>query len=235
MKKQEFLKRINKQLIISVQGVEEEPTNNAKFLAISARAVVAGGAKVLRCSQVAHIKAIKKELGQNFPIIGLIKKRFKDSEVFITPTKKEIDSLAKIGVEAIALDATLRKRVAGAELEELVKYAKTNYPNIALMADCATEEEIVNADRLGFDIVSSTLRGYTKNTKGESNTKDDFAFVKKIMKLNLKSIFITEGGIWTPEDAAKALRISDAVVVGSAITRPHLIAQKYFEASKGIK
>lgn len=228
MDKKTFINYINKKLIISVQGVEQEPTNDAHFLAVMARAVVASGAEVLRCSQVEHISAIQKEVGPNVPIIGLIKKHFDNSEIYITPTIKEIDQLAALKINAIAIDATFRKRPDNHSVVDLVNYIHTTYPEIAVMADCASLEEVIQADAIGFDIVSTTLRGYTSDTNGESNIADDFAFLKKIAKLNLKSVFIAEGGIWTPEEAKKALAIADAVVVGSAITRPHQIAEKFF-------
>ena len=39
-----------------------------------------------------------------------------------------------------------------------------------------------------------------------------------------------EGHIYTPEDAMKCIYLgADAVVVGSAITRPHLTAKRYVD------
>lgn len=232
MDKKTFINYINKKLIISVQGVDKEPTNNADFLAIMAKAVVEGGAEVLRCSQIEHISAIQKMVGSEVPIIGLIKKHFDNSEIYITPTVEEVDALAKLKVNAIALDATFRKRPGDLTTSELVEYIHQNYPDIAVMADCATLDEVIKADEIGFDIVSTTLRGYTSDTNNQSNTDNDFAFLKEVANLKLKSVFIAEGGIWTPKDAARALAISDAVVVGSAITRPHQIAAKFFSEVK---
>lgn len=229
MNKSEFIKLIKGKVIVSVQGVDGEPTNDERFLAISARAVVAGGAQVLRCSQTEHIKAIKEEVG-SIPIIGLIKRTTSDSEVFITPNKIDIDNLAKLGIECIALDATLRRRPNGEELEDLVTYARKYYPDIALMADCSNEDDITNADKLGFDLVSTTLRGYTGETKGLSNTSNNFEFPVNVSK-KIDAPLIIEGGIWTPEQAKEALAHSYAIVVGSAITRPHQITEKYMKAA----
>ena len=45
-----------------------------------------------------------------------------------------------------------------------------------------------------------------------------------------------EGHIYTPEDAIKALYLgADAVVVGSAITRPHLIAKRFVDLIGGLQ
>lgn len=61
----------------------------------------------------------------------------------------------------------LRARAAGGQtLEELVTQIRARYPSILLMADIATVEEAVTAERLGFDCVGTTLYGYTAETAG---------------------------------------------------------------------
>lgn len=49
-----------------------------------------------------------------------------------------------------------------------------------------------------------------------------------------KGIVIMEGKIWTPDDALKALYYgAHAVVVGSAITRPHITARRFVDHMQG--
>ena len=55
----------------------------------------------------------------------------------------------------IALDATFRKRPNDEKIEDLVKYIHDN--NRLAMADCSTYEECMEAERIGFDCVSTTL------------------------------------------------------------------------------
>ncbi len=98
------------------------------------------------------------------------------------------------------------------------------------MADCATFEECVNAKRLGFDIVSTTLRGYTENTQGFAIP--DFDLLKKLVN-EIDAPVIAEGGIWSPEQLRQAMDCGVwGAVVGTAITRPMDITKRYVAALK---
>lgn len=222
--KKEFIKSIKDNLIVSCQAVGEEPLNNANVISLMAKACVMGGARFLRVSQRNHIQAIKKIV--SVPLIGIIKKEYKNSEVYITPTINEIQALVKLGVDCIAMDATLRKRPKE-DLKFIVNYAKINFPGICLMADCASLDEVINAELLKFDLIGTTLRGYTKETQNLSNIDNNFKFIKTALQA-IKTPLIVEGKIWTPAQAKTSLKLgAHAVVVGSAITRP-LEITKYF-------
>ena len=96
------------------------------------------------------------------------------------------------------------------------------------MADVATFEEARNAVSLGVDIVSTTLSGYTKETENKSS-EPDFNLIKQMQNLNVFKIL--EGKIWEKNQVKLAFESgADAVVIGSAITRPHLIAKRFKEA-----
>lgn len=224
------MKNFNAKFIVSCQALENEPMYGKTTVLKMARSAMQGGAQGIRTSQVSNINLILKE---NFkvPVIGIIKKNYPDSEVFITPTLTELKKLIKTKVDIIALDATLRERPKQ-DLKFLVEYFKKNKAkNQKLMADCATLEEMQNAISLGFDIISSTLRGYTQETKNKKIIlKKVLLYLKKAIKLahDSNKIFIAEGGFNTPELARKALLLnSDAVVVGSAITRPQFITKQF--------
>lgn len=103
------------------------------------------------------------------------------------------------------------------------------------MADCSNIEDVKNAFELGFDLIGTTLRGYTTDTKGRSNTENNFAFIKEIIELNKKyhKQIIVEGGVNTPEMLKEAMALDiDGVVVGSAITRPKFITEMFLKALK---
>lgn len=222
--KKKFIKAIKNNLIVSCQAVGDEPLNDAHAISLMAKACVMGGAKFLRVSQKNHIESIKKLV--SVPMIGIIKKEYKNSEIYITPTINEIKTLANLGVDCIAMDATLRKRPKE-DLKFIVSYTKKNFPNICLMADCASLEEVINAEYLKFDLIGTTLRGYTKETQNLSNIDNNFQFIKIVLK-SIKTPLIVEGKIWTPAQVKAALKLgAHAVVVGSAITRP-LEITKYF-------
>ena len=124
---------LEKGLIISCQAVKGEPLYGLGIMHHFARAAVLGGAKGIRANSVEDIVSIKKEVG--VPVIGIIKEIYDGSEVYITPTLKEVNALISTGCEVIALDATDRPRPNGEKLADLVKYIRENAPNTEIMAD----------------------------------------------------------------------------------------------------
>ena len=100
---------LNRGLIVSCQAVKGEPLYGLGIMKYMARAAVRGGAVGIRANYVSDILDIRSEV--DVPIIAIIKAEYPDSEVYITPTKKEVDDLIECGAKVIALDATLRKRV----------------------------------------------------------------------------------------------------------------------------
>lgn len=224
----ELFKQLEKKLIISCQALEHEPLHSSFIMGRMAMAAQEAGASGIRANSVSDIKEIKQQV--DLPIIGLIKQDYNDSEVFITPTLTEVKSLMAEEIEIIAIDGTDRKRPLDEKLADIVSYVKENKPNIALMADVSTVNEAILAEKLGFDCVSTTLIGYTKETKGLNLADNDFAILKEIKEV-VSIPVIAEGGVDTPEKAARAIEIgADFVVVGSAITRPQLIGKKFVDA-----
>lgn len=120
------------------------------------------------------IRAIKENVA--LPIIGIIKRDYPGSDVFITATMKEVDELMTVEPEIIALDATARPRPGGQTLDALVMQIRARYPSVLLMADIASVDEAVAAERLGFDCVGTTLYGYTVETRGHVLADNDCGF-----------------------------------------------------------
>lgn len=215
------LEKVKGKLIVSCQALEDEPLHSSFIMGRMAYAALIGGASGIRANTVSDIQEIKKNV--ELPIIGIIKKQYGDNQVYITPTMNEIDALAAEGVDIIALDGTKRERPDGNTLENLMKEAKRKYPNQLFMADISSVEEAIEAERVGFDIVGTTLVGYTEYTKGN----DPLTELEKVIKA-VKVPVIGEGNIDTPIKAKKALEIGAyAVVVGGAITRPQQITKKF--------
>lgn len=215
------LEKVKGKLIVSCQALEDEPLHSSFIMGRMAYAALVGGASGIRANTISDIQEIKKNV--DLPIIGIIKQQYGDNQVYITPTMKEIDALAAEGVDIIALDGTKRERPDGNTLENLMKEAKIKYPNQLFMADISSVEEAVEAARVGFDIVGTTLVGYTEYTKG----KDPLTELEKVIKAVTVPV-IGEGNIDTPVKAKKALELGAyAVVVGGAITRPQQITKKF--------
>lgn len=216
---------LNPGLIVSCQAVKGEPLYGFDMMHHFARAAVLGGAAGIRANYVPDIKAIKNEV--SVPVIGIIKAVYDDSDVYITPTLKEVKELLTSGCEVIALDATARTRPNGERLEDLVAYIRANAPDVEIMADCSTFEEAKAADEMGFDYVGSTMRGYTEYTKGIEIP--DYDMLSK-MSRELNAKVIAEGGIWEISQLDKVLQCNPyAVVIGTAITRPMDITKRFAE------
>lgn len=99
------------------------------------------------------------------PIIGIVKRDYEDSKVYITPTMKEVDELMEVKPEIIAVDATGALRPGNVTLDEFFHQIKEKYPDQLLMADCSTVEEALHADELGFDFIGTTMVGYTEQSR----------------------------------------------------------------------
>lgn len=223
----EHLKR---NLIVSCQALEDEPLHSSFIMGRMALAAKQGGASGIRANSVEDIREIKKMV--DLPIIGIIKRNYENSDVFISATMKEIDELMTVRPEIIALDATSSVRPNGESLESFYRAIRQKYPEVSLMADCSTYDEMIEADILGFDYIGTTLVGYTKQSKGDKIEADDFSLIQKAVR-HCKHPIIAEGNINTPEKVKRVLELGVfSVVVGSAITRPQLITETFVAATK---
>jgi len=210
-----ILKKIKSKLIVSCQPVVGGPLDNEDSILSIAEASVDGGAVGLRINDQQNVYNVKKKL--NVPVIGIKKRKIKNSNIIITPLSEDINSLADSGADIIAFDATFRERpVEIATLIDLIHKKKC-----IAMADCSNIEEALNASNLGADIVASTLSGYTTKKIPKN---PDFKIISEYSKNNLQNPMIAEGRINTPNQALKAIELgAHAVVVGTAINRVEII------------
>ena len=213
-------------LIVSCQALENEPLHSSYIMQRMAVAAMWGGAVGIRANTVPDIRKIKEEV--DLPIIGILKRMYDDSEVYITPTMKEVDELMAVKPDIIALDSTDRIRPNGQNLSDFFREVRKKYPNQLFMADCSTVEEGVRAAELGFDVIGTTMHGYTPYTKNVS--LPNFDMIKAMVRQTGKPV-IAEGGIATPEQLKCALDCGVlAAVVGTAITRPMDITKRFISA-----
>jgi len=215
-------------LIVSCQALPNEPLHSDYIMGRMALAAMQGGARGIRANSKEDIKQIKAQV--DLPIIGIVKRDYEDSEVYITPTMKEVDELMEVSPEIIALDATIALRPEKKTLDEFFAEIKEKYPNQLLMADCSTIEEALHADELGFDFIGTTMVGYTPWSKGLKIEENDFEILRTILS-KVKNKVIAEGNINTPQKAKRVIELGAfSVVVGSIITRPQLITKAFADA-----
>ncbi|MEY8355603.1 N-acetylmannosamine-6-phosphate 2-epimerase [Lachnospiraceae bacterium 54-53] len=226
----DILNKIKGGLIVSCQALEDEPMHSSFIMSRMAYAAREGGASGIRANTVADIMEIRKTV--DIPIIGIVKRDYEDSGVFITPTMDEVDALAECGVDIIAADATHRGRPNGKSLDGFFLEARNKYPDQLFMADCSSYEEGIHAACLGFDLIGTTLNGYTPYTRDSELPNLDL--IKRLAEDCRKPV-IAEGGIWTPKQLKAALAAGAlAAVVGTAITRPRDIT-RYFIRNSGCR
>lgn len=222
-----ILEKLKNQVIISVQAMPDEPLYDEGCMIAMMQSVINGGAKGLRLAGFRDVRNAKKLF--DVPVIGLTKpdklpNNWKEV-VYITPTLNEVDELINAGADIIATDATMRPRLKES-LEEIIKYIKSK--NKLAMADISTFEEGLNARKLGFDVISTTLSGYTQNSRQDLTTPD-FELLEKLVK-ELDCPIILEGRVWEPSEVNKAFELGAySVVIGSAVTRPQLITKRFCE------
>lgn len=218
-------------LIVSCQAEGNDPFNSPEGVALFAKAAEMGGAKGIRSEGLEKTKSIIQSV--NLPVIGLIKSQFDDGTVKITGSFKELESLIKIGCDIIAVDGTFRKR-EGLTGPEFINHIKKNY-DVTIIADVSTFEEGISCAENHADAISTTLSGYTPETKHLNTHKPDFELLSKLVK-NLSLPVIAEGRYNKPEYAAQAIRFGAwSVVVGTAITRPRIVTKWFVDEIENAK
>ena len=233
MKNRELLDKLKGGLIVSCQVQPDDPVYSMDFVLKMAQAAEWAGAAGIRANSPDQIKMIKEHV--DLPLIGLYKIWHDDTDVFITPTLDAARQVWEAGADIIALDCTDQITHEGKPAWELLPLVQKEIPDALIFADVSTYEEAKRAVDLGADIVGPTLYGYTEATKHieEPNLRE---FARMCRDFGDRVFMIMEGHIYTPEDAVKCLYLgADAVVVGSAITRPHLIAKRFVDLMGGLQ
>ena len=199
-----------------------------QVIAAMAEASLNNGAAGVRLESPEHIGAVRRRCPDAL-IIGLWKRTFPDSSVYITPGWKEIQAVWAAGADVIAIDATERGRPDGAQLPELLQRAKQEL-GACLMADVDSLENGLRAAQLGCDWVGTTLFGYTEATA--SFQPPAWPLLAPLREqLPAEVLLICEGGIASAQQARQALDGgADAVVVGTAITGVDLQVAAYRRA-----
>lgn len=82
-----MLNQIKKGLVVSCQALENEPLHSSFIMSKLALAAKEGGASGIRANSKEDILAIKQEV--DLPVIGIVKRDYEDSEIYITATKKK--------------------------------------------------------------------------------------------------------------------------------------------------
>jgi N-acylglucosamine-6-phosphate 2-epimerase len=218
-------------LIVSVQAPEGSPLRDPEVIAAMAEASLLRGAAGVRLESPEHIGAVRRRCPDAL-IVGLWKRTFPASPVYITPGWEEIRAVWAAGADVVAIDATERPRPDGQELEALIARAGQEL-GAPLMADVDSVANGLRAAALGCRWVGTTLYGYTEATASLPPPAWDLLGPLR-RELPEAVALICEGGIASKQEATRALACgADAVVVGTAITGVDLQVAAYVKAMAG--
>lgn len=221
-----ILESLKGKVIVSSQAMPDEPLYKEECMLAMMASCVNGGAGGLRVAGARDVRNAKKF---GVPVIGLTKPdglppNWKEI-VYITPGLKEVNALIEAGADIVAFDGTSRPH-DNCTLQEIID--TIHKAGRLAMADISTLEEGLNCAKLGADIISTTLAGYTIES-GEPTIGPDYELLKKLVS-KLDKPVILEGRIWEPGEVKKAFELgAHCVVIGSAITRPQLITKRFVE------
>ena len=219
----EMMAKLKGGIIVSCQSTAGDPTHCPEFMAAFAKSAEIGGAAGIRANSVVDIEAIKKVT--DLPVIGIWKRHWEDEvwNIMITPTFQDCRELADAGADIIAIETTPRKRPNNEDVKELVDRVR-NELNVPVMADCHDMEDAL---RTNADIVAPTLSG----VGSVEDYMPPWALLEQMVREQDKPV-IAEGHFWEPAYVERGFDIGvHAIVIGSAITRPWMITERFVSYS----
>jgi glucokinase-like ROK family protein len=219
-----IFEQLKGRLVVSCQASPGDPLENTDAIRRMALAAIGGGAAGLRINSAEHVAALRRDT--NLPIIG-IQKQYGSAGLRITPDFAAAAALAAAGASIIALDCTDRTWPDGDPWQKIIQRIHQEL-HLPVMADIATLDEALAAAAAGADCVGTTLNGYTSRTLHN----DGFSWTLLAqMAQKLTVPIMAEGHISTPEEARRAVDSGAlCVIVGSAITRPGVLATNFARA-----
>lgn len=215
-------------LVVSCQAGPESPLNSPNMIAALAKSSEMGGAigfRVDRPENVAEVRRIS-----TLPIIGINKIHTPGFELFITPTFASAEAVVAAGANLVAIEATCLPRPNGETFKEIVEKVHKQL-NVPVMADIGTLEHAIKALEDDADIIATTMA--TSEPYGKPENGPAIHLVRTLVKMTDRPI-IVEGQVWTIEDLRACFDAgAHAVVIGSAITVPQFITERFVSAIPG--
>jgi len=225
---QAILDRLYRRLVVSCQADKGDPLDNIDALRRMASSVLRGGAGGLRAEGIAGVSAFRAIT--DLPIIGMVKARDANGDVYITPTFLAAQGVAAAGADIVALDCTWRRLSETEPWPGLISRVHDEL-QLPVLADIASIEDALAAVDAGADAVATTLYGYTAETAGIRSFS--WPLLEELLRRISVPVF-AEGHMNQPEEVRQALDLgAHAVVVGSAITRPEFITARFAAAARG--
>nr|WSY56251.1 putative N-acetylmannosamine-6-phosphate 2-epimerase [Streptomyces sp. NBC_00886] len=212
-------------VIISCQAPHGSPLRDSHVMARMALAAQKAGAIGIRAEGARDIEAIRAVC--SIPVIGIRKHHYRGSDVYITATRADVDTVADTGAEIVALDATPRPRPGGETLQQVIAHAKQR--GMQVMADLAAFEDAARAVEAGADFLGTTLVPESRVRPGIPN----ISIIRRLAEAALHRPIIAEGRFATPAHVTAALQAgASAVVIGRAVTDAYALAADMVRAAR---
>ena len=108
------------------------------------------------------------------------------------------------------MDATPRARPGGETVGQILAQIREHYPDVLVMGEVSTIEEAKAVIPMGFDLISTTLSGYTRESIGVKSV--NLELIRMICQITEIPV-IAEGKIAREEEAVMALEAGAYAVV----------------------
>lgn len=206
-------------IIPYVGSIPGDPFCDDSFVQEMARAVTHGGAFAIKSNRpdiLAGTVAI--------PIIGCHKaERVNVLVPYTTATQTAIEWVCAYAVPYVCLDGTERPRPDGSSIEEAIAYIHGRGKQA--VCDISTTSEGRACFEMGADIVTTALVGYTSHST-DGSLRRRFEVLEELAT-DMRRI-ILEGRVKTHKQASDAMSNGAwGVCIGTSITRPHRITQRF--------
>lgn len=199
----DLLSTLQHKLIVSCQD----------YVEVMIPAAVRGGAAGLRVNGPQDVRFARAKT--SLPLLACNKIFFPNSDVWITPSRRAAMSLVRAGADMVALDARALPRPRQS-VPEII--ATIHEAGCMAVADVETFQEGIQARTDGADVVATTFA-----------PRFSSELIRRLAEAGCK--VLAEGRIDSPEKVREALSAGAwAVCVGTAITRPYLIASEFRQA-----
>ena len=212
---------MNKGLIVSCQSEDGSAFNDVHSIQCFALEAERGGAVGLRLRSTENVFGVSQVC--KLPIIGLVKSNYKNGDVWITPSWNQAKDLVNVGATYVAMDATGRCGYYDIELASAGGL-------VNVIGDISHISQAEKAIEKGCCMLSTTLSGYASECNVDMD-KPDYKLLEDLVKTYPDIPIMAEGRYWERDQVKRAFDLgAHNVVVGTAITRPHLITKRLTEA-----
>ena len=211
--------RLKRGLIVSCQAEAGSAFFDTDSMVKFSIEALAGGAVALRIREEGHVSLVRKEIPSSV-IIGLTKSEYPNGDVYITPTYDDGSKLFDSGADYVAMDATGRNGYG-----EIYKLSQISVPVIGDISDIKQAKMAIEN---GCQAITTALSGYTSQCSGyKLSDGPDYRLLTELPGSFPDIPILAEGRYWERGQVKTAFDTGAyCVVVGSAITRPHLITSR---------